>query len=233
MNLKGSEMDKDRVVDFTGRVTANPARDGPLVADLVSRARTGDKQSWDPLVERYAPLIWSICRTYRLGHADAQDVGQSVWLRLVDQLGKIRDPAALPGWLATTTRRECIRVLHTPCRTHAPIYALDAENLPDEQAGPADQELLAAERRAALREAFNRLPPDGQQLITILITDLRSPIPRSAPDSASPGAASARTDAAAWSSYAVIRLSPRSSTPQKSPAADRILSHRPVTKIRP
>jgi len=168
-------MDKDRVVEFTGRVTANPARDGPLVADLVSRARTGDKQSWDPLVERYAPLIWSICRTYRLGHADAQDVGQSVWLRLVDQLGKIRDPAALPGWLATTTRRECIRVLHTPCRTHAPIYALDAENLPDEQADPADQELLAAERRAALREAFNRLPPDGQQLIAILITD--PPVP--------------------------------------------------------
>src|SRR5690242_15022514 len=85
--------------------------------------------------------------------------------------GKIRDPAALPGWLARTTRRECIRVLPTPCRTHAPIYALDAENLPDEQADPADQELLAAERRAALREAFKRLPPDGQQLIAILITD--------------------------------------------------------------
>jgi RNA polymerase sigma factor (sigma-70 family) len=89
-------------------------------------------------------------------------------------VGKI-DKKALPGWLATTTRRECIRVLPTPCRTHAPIYALDAENLPDEQADPADQELLAAERRAALREAFDRLPPDGQQLIAILITD--PPVP--------------------------------------------------------
>jgi DNA-directed RNA polymerase specialized sigma24 family protein len=125
------------------------ARLGPLIPDLATHARTGDKQAWDALVERYAPLIWSICCKYRLGHADARDDGQSVWLRLADQPGKIRDPAALPGWPATTTRRECIRVLRTPCGTHAPVYPLDAGNLPDEQAGPADQELLAAERHAA------------------------------------------------------------------------------------
>jgi len=107
------------------KATANPVRDGPLVPELVARARTGDKQAWDALVERYAPLIWSICCTYRLGHADAQDVGQSVWLRLTGQLDKIRDPAALPGWLATTTRRECGRVL---CRPHAPVCALDADD---------------------------------------------------------------------------------------------------------
>ena len=60
-----------------------------LVRDLVGRARNGDKQAWDALVERYAPLIWSICRRHRLGHADADDVGQSVWLRLVDQLDRV------------------------------------------------------------------------------------------------------------------------------------------------
>jgi len=83
-----------------------------------------------------APLIWSICWKFRLGHVDAQDVGQSVWLCLVDQLDKIRDPAALPGWLATTTRRECGRVLDTARRARAPVHALDLENLPDERARP-------------------------------------------------------------------------------------------------
>src|SRR5215471_10837929 len=85
-------------------------RDDQSVTDLVTGARGGDKQAWDALVERYAPLIWSICRQYRLGRADAEDVAQSVWLRLVDQLGKIREPAALPGWLVTTARRECGRL---------------------------------------------------------------------------------------------------------------------------
>ena len=92
-------MGKDRAVELTGPVTADPQRDGLLAPDLLARARTGDKQAWDALVERYAPLIWSICRTYQFGHADARDVGQRVWLRLVDQLGKIHDPAALPGGL--------------------------------------------------------------------------------------------------------------------------------------
>ena len=133
---------------------ADPVPDGVLVTDLVTRARNGDKQAWDALVERYAPLIWSICRRHRLGDADAEDVGQSVWLQLVDQLDKIRDPAALPGWLATTTRRECLRVLRAARGPLAAGYVLDAETIPDEQARTAEQELLAAERHAALREAF-------------------------------------------------------------------------------
>ncbi len=36
-------------------------RDDPVVTDLVTRASNGDRQAWDALAERYAPLIWSIC----------------------------------------------------------------------------------------------------------------------------------------------------------------------------
>ncbi len=150
-------------------------RDDPVVPDLVTRARNGDKQAWDALVERYAPLIWSICRRHRLSGADADDVGQSVWLHLVDQVDKIRDPAALPGWLATTARRECLRVLRAARGPLAAGYVLDAEILPDDRAGTAEQELLEAERHAALREAFLALPPCGQQLIALLIQD--PPVP--------------------------------------------------------
>jgi DNA-directed RNA polymerase specialized sigma24 family protein len=83
-------MTEDGGAGFIGQADTNTMRDGPLVIDLVTRERTGDKRSWDALVERYAPLIWSICCRYRLDRADAEDVGQSVWLRLVDQLDKIR-----------------------------------------------------------------------------------------------------------------------------------------------
>jgi RNA polymerase sigma factor (sigma-70 family) len=147
----------------------------PSVSDLVARARSGDRQAWDALVERYAPLIWSICRRHRLGQADADDVGQSVWLRLLDQLDRVREPAALPGWLSTTTRRECLRVLSAAQGPHATIYALDVESLPDQRAGTADQELLAAERHAALRAAFTQLPPNGQQLLALLTADPPTP----------------------------------------------------------
>src|SRR5262245_19975875 len=151
------------------QLTDSPA--DPTVSDLVARAKAGDRQAWDALIERYAPLIWSICRRHRLGRADADAVAQSVWLRLVDQVDRLRDPAALPGWLATTARRECLRVLCATQGPRATMYAMDVESLPDERAGLADQGLLAAERQAALREAFDQLPPNGKQLISLLIAD--------------------------------------------------------------
>jgi RNA polymerase sigma factor (sigma-70 family) len=160
-----------------------PARreDGPAMGDespvaaLVARARDGDKQAWDALVNRYAPLIWSICRRYRLDRPDADDVGQSVWLRLVDHLAFIRDPAALPGWLATTTRRECGRVLSAARRQEALGDAVDAADMPGDDPEAAEREVLAAERHAALREAFADLPPHCRQLLGLLLED--PPVP--------------------------------------------------------
>jgi RNA polymerase sigma factor (sigma-70 family) len=152
------------------RTSAATVRDDPVVIALVTRAGNGDRLAWEALVERYTTLIWSICRRHRLGDGDAEDVGQSVWLQLVDQLNRIRDPAALPGWLATVTRRECLRILRTR-NAVAPRYVLDAETLPDQQTDTAERELLAAERQAALREAFRALPPAGQRLILLLLED--------------------------------------------------------------
>jgi RNA polymerase sigma factor (sigma-70 family) len=153
----------------------HPMRDDLAVSGLVRRAQDGDQQAWDALVERYAPLIWSICRCYRLGGADAEDATQAVWLRLVDQLDKIRDPAAIAGWLATTTRRECCKVLRAARRPQTAWPAPDAETIPDQQAPTAEHELLAAERHAALRAALAQLTKRERQLIAILTAD--PPVP--------------------------------------------------------
>jgi RNA polymerase sigma factor (sigma-70 family) len=150
---------------------AGPIRGDPPVTDLVMRARQGEQQAWDALIERFAPLVWSICRRYQLGSAGSSDVAQTVWVRLVEQLDKIRDPAALPGWLATTTRHQCCRALREARRSHAAGFVPDAGNIPDQQNGMAEDELLAAERHAALRAAFADLPPNCQQLIALLIVD--------------------------------------------------------------
>ena len=161
-------------VDNDSAHDAEPLCASPVVA-LVIRARGGDERAWAALVERYAPLIWSLCRRYRLDTTDTADVGQNVWLLLVNQLGKIRDPAALPGWLATTTRRECTRVLNKAQARQAARREPGAENIPDGQAETIEQGLLEAERHAALREAFTHLSPRDQQLIALLIED--PPVP--------------------------------------------------------
>jgi RNA polymerase sigma factor (sigma-70 family) len=160
-------------INFTrqvsARIGAGQVGNDALVRQLVTRARGGDQQAWDRLVERFAPLIWSICSKYRLGRADADDVAQSVWMSLVDHLDKVRDPAALPGWLATATRRECGRVARARHAPDAVTYEFDTETIPDERVRTVEEELLAAERHAALREAFAGLPLQGQRLIGMLL----------------------------------------------------------------
>ena len=142
--------------------------DDLVVTDLVTRARYGDQQAWDTLVERYAPLVWSICRSYRLTRADTDDVGQTVWLRLVTHLDSLRDPAALAGWIATTTRRECGKACRAARRAQAATWEADPGDVPDTAAESAESRLLAAERRAALLQAFASLSSGGQQLLAIL-----------------------------------------------------------------
>jgi RNA polymerase sigma factor (sigma-70 family) len=147
------------------------ATEDPEVIDLVASASSGDSRAWDALVDRYAPLVRSICRKYQLGRTDADDVAQSVWLHLVDHLDHIRNAAALPGWLATTTRRECWRVMRTSATPQKIIFDPNADRRRDEQCGAPDRLLLEAERHAAVREAVTHLPREGQALIAMLIAD--------------------------------------------------------------
>ena len=151
-------------------VEAGGIRGERTVTDLVTRAASGDKQAWDALVGRYAPLMWSICRRYRLTGADATAVCQSVWLHLVDQLGNLRDPATLADWLALTTQRECWRVLRAP-RPATATSLPGTGNTADQHTEITQQELLRAGRHAALREACTHLPPRCQQLLALLIHD--------------------------------------------------------------
>ena len=88
------------------------ADDGSAVVALVTRAAGGDPDAWAEIVELYTPLVWSICTWLKLSSAGIKNVAQMIWLLLAERLGKLRDPAALPGWLATTTRRECVRVIN-------------------------------------------------------------------------------------------------------------------------
>jgi RNA polymerase sigma factor (sigma-70 family) len=148
-----------------------PMRDDPAVIALVARARDGDQHAWNEIVDRYAPLVWSICNRYQLNRNDIDDVGQTVWLLLVEQLGKLRVPAALPGWLATTTQRECLRLLRAARRYDSSRSPADNLMSSDESSLMIEQEVIAAELNAALRAAFAELPHRCRQLLSMLLTD--------------------------------------------------------------
>jgi RNA polymerase sigma factor (sigma-70 family) len=154
-----------------GRVTQGnwSMRGDPPAVALVARAADGDRDAWNEIIERYAPLVWSIGTRYQLKNQDIEDVAQTVWLLLVQQLGKLREPTALPGWVATTTQRECLRVVTAGRRTEGATTLDDAISLVDDAV--IEQEILAADRNAALRHALRELPPRCQQLLAMLLSD--------------------------------------------------------------
>lgn len=142
------------------------------VATLVELARSGDQAGWDGIVDRYGPVVLAVCRRFRLSEADIADVRQTVWLRLLENLGSLRTAEALPGWLVTTTRRECLRVRRSGQRTESLPERYEPPDLTDTG---VDEGLLRAERQAALRAAFADLPPRSQELLRLLISD--PPVP--------------------------------------------------------
>jgi RNA polymerase sigma factor (sigma-70 family) len=147
--------------------------DDPTVVTLVLAARDGDAEAWNEIVERYAPLVWSVCRRYGLSRQDADDVGQTVWLSLFEHLGAIREPAALPGWLARTTRNECIRVLRlTGQRERTERSALPDQGA-DSEYDHVEDELERARLHLALREAFDQLRPECRELLSRLFREAR------------------------------------------------------------
>jgi RNA polymerase sigma factor (sigma-70 family) len=146
-------------------------RDDPSVIALVTRVCGGDQQAWNEIVERYAPLVWSICQRYQLSRQDIDDVGQSIWLLLVENIRGLREPAALPGWIATATRRECLRVLRSARHQDPaglPPEALMARHESDLM---IEDELFEVQRNIAFRAAFAQLPQSCHNLLSILMTD--------------------------------------------------------------
>lgn len=139
---------------------------------LVQSAAGGDEESWNALVERFAGLVWSVARSFRLDDASAADVVQETWLRLAGSLDRIRDPERVGSWLMTTARHESLRVIRLLDR-QAPTD-LDDELLTD-RSPPLDDNLLRAEQNEELVAAFGTLSGRCQQLLRLLLAEPRIP----------------------------------------------------------
>jgi RNA polymerase sigma factor (sigma-70 family) len=143
-----------------------PARSA--TSDTVRAAARGDRAAWNELVERYSGLLWAIARAHRLSSADAADVVQTSWMRLVEHLSAIKNPDGLGAWLATTARRECLATLRRAARCQ-PSDTVDMLIEPTQ--ADVDARLLDGERDAAVWRAFGRLPARDQALLRLLTTD--------------------------------------------------------------
>ncbi|HEX4247265.1 MAG TPA: sigma-70 family RNA polymerase sigma factor [Pseudonocardia sp.] len=144
----------------------NPIR--PVTTtELLCAAREGDAAAWEQLVRRFEPVLASVVRPYRLQEADARDAIQRTWLRLFEHHRQLREPEALPGWLATTARRECLRILNGRPAAE-PLAAV--ETFVDPSAD-VEQRVVNAMTARRLRELMTHLHPRARALMYALFDD--------------------------------------------------------------
>jgi RNA polymerase sigma factor (sigma-70 family) len=140
----------------------------------VEAAAAGDARAWRALVDQFSGLVWSVARGYGLAAADAEEVYQTAWLRLAEHLDRLKEPAKVGGWLATTARHESLRLIRARART---TLVGDPELLadrPDERS--PEQVMLESENARAevdrLRQvwhAFQRLSERCRRLLRVLM----------------------------------------------------------------
>ena len=144
--------------------------DNSGIEDAVRRAAQGDEWAWQRLVDQYARLIWAMTRDFKLMESDAADVAQATWLRLLEHIDRIEQPARLGSWLATTARNECLRSLAArnrvvPVQDEATLTGVVTQD-PE-----IDERLLSEERSRAVREAISCLPLQWQRMLELLMAD--------------------------------------------------------------
>lgn len=132
--------------------------------ELLVKTRNGDREAWDALVEQMSPLIWSITRNFRLDHATAKDVAQTVWVRLIENRDRIVDPDRLPGWIATTCRREAMDALRRQRRAIPSDLSFDVEDT----GSSVEQVVLDGEDHREVMTAFATLDESDQELLRLL-----------------------------------------------------------------
>jgi RNA polymerase sigma factor (sigma-70 family) len=144
-------------------------RSAEEIARLVGAAAAGDQHSWNELVQEFGGMIRAIARAHRLCDADAADVAQATWLKLLDHLDRLRDPARAGAWLATTARHECLAILR-----HSQRNLLCADSpFEEESTESLDDRLLSAERDRALWRGLSQLPARDQALLRMLMAHPR------------------------------------------------------------
>jgi RNA polymerase sigma factor (sigma-70 family) len=139
------------------------------IGDLLERVGDGDSAAWEEVVRRYGRLVSAAVGSFRLQDADARDAVQTTWLRLAENAHRVLWSERLGGWLTTTARHECQRILR---RAKAAPEAIDAvvATVADPAVGP-EQQAMQADAARTLWNLVEELSPRQRTLLRALFAD--------------------------------------------------------------
>jgi RNA polymerase sigma-70 factor (ECF subfamily) len=133
--------------------------------ELVKRAKNGDSQALDTLLEQHLPMVFRFV-SMRLGrgHADLDDVVQETLIAAARSIGSLRAErdGAVPAWFLTIARHKVAdHFRRSPERTEElePRAAVAGSDVPEI--------VSERDRDRRLRDAMRQLTPEQEEVLIL------------------------------------------------------------------
>ena len=137
---------------------------------LIARAQAGEKDAMQALLQPHEKPVFRFL-TQRLGNPhDAADVTQDAFVKALRNLEKYQHRGQFRAWLFQIARNESINFVKRRNRMSTATVDEDGVDRIAEEPDPgpvADQQLLADEERAQMRDCVSRLPEAEREVVRL------------------------------------------------------------------
>ena len=147
-------------------------------AELIAAVLKGDAASFEPLIQKYSPRVFSTARRYARRESEIEDIVQEVWLKAFHKLKSFRGEAPFEHWLMRLAVRTCYDFLRGHQRNRESSFSEISE--PEDDwldrfvVDPSSAVEDAAAAKLLVDRVLEKLSPPARLVITLLEIEDRS-----------------------------------------------------------
>jgi RNA polymerase sigma-70 factor, ECF subfamily len=122
--------------------------------ELVRRAQAGEQSAMGELFTRFRPVVLAVISRRVRDVADAEELAQDVFVKMIEKLDQLRQPEAFPGWI----KQIAVRLTQNFLRRRVLVH--DHDDMIGQTEGSEASPLanaLVGERESSVREGLGRL----------------------------------------------------------------------------
>jgi RNA polymerase sigma-70 factor (ECF subfamily) len=141
-------------------------------AELIAAVLKGDRASFEPLVRKYSPRVFSTARRYARRENEVEDIVQEIWLKAFQKLASFRGDAPFEHWLMRLAVHTCYDALRVHQRNRETSFTEISDEEGDwlerfaSDPGSASEDSDAA--RHLVQKVFEQLSPPARLVLTLL-----------------------------------------------------------------